>query len=96
MQPASNHKYTPDFPVTPGLVLESKGRFLSEDRAKHLLLKQQHPDIEVRFIFTRSAAPIYKGSKTTYADWCRKHGFRFCDKRIPQEWLDEIREALPG
>lgn len=91
VQPATNHKYTPDFPVTPTLIIETKGRFLPDDRAKHLLLKAQHPDIEVRFVFSRSASPIYKGSPTTYAMWCEKHGFKYADKRIPAAWLEEMK-----
>lgn len=92
--PASKHKYTPDFPVTPRIHIETKGRFLPDDRAKHLLIKQQHPEIEVRFVFTRSATPINKGSKTTYAMWCEKHGFKYADKRIPEAWLQELKAQL--
>ncbi len=87
------HKYTPDFPVTKHLIIETKGRFLPDDRAKHLLLKEQHPNVEVRFVFSRSASPIYKGSKTTYAMWCDKHGFKYADKRVPEAWLREILKA---
>lgn len=92
-KPESKHKYCPDFPLTKSLVIETKGRFLPDDRTKHLLLKAQHPDREVRFVFTRSAAPLYKGSKTTYAQWCDKHGFKYADKLIPEAWLQEIKSS---
>jgi len=91
-EPATKHKYTPDFPVRPNLVIETKGRFLPEDRKKHLLLKAQRPDIEVRFVFSRASAPLYKGSPTTYAEWCDKHGFKWAEKRIPQAWLNELTQ----
>lgn len=90
-QPAVLRKYTPDFPVHPRIIIETKGRFLPEDRKKHLWVKAQHPDLDIRFVFTRSATPINKGSKTTYADWCEKHGFKYADKRIPEAWLKEIK-----
>lgn len=87
--PASTHKYTPDFPLPNGIIVESKGLFDADDRKKHLLVKQQHPHLDIRFVFSRSSAPIYKGSKTTYGDWCRKNGFLFSDKLIPEAWLKE-------
>ena len=75
--------------IRPALVIETKGRFVTADRQKHLLVKEQHPDLDVRFVFQNSRARISKTSKTTYADWCNKHGFTFADKRVPEEWLLE-------
>lgn len=87
--PTSTHKYTPDFPLTNGIIVESKGLFDSDDRKKHLLVKQQHPHLDIRFVFSRSSTPIYKGSKTSYAEWCYRYGFQFADKLIPEAWLKE-------
>ncbi len=88
-KPESNHRYTPDFPLPNGIIIETKGRFLPADRQKHLLVKAQHPEKDIRFVFTRSKTPISKGSKTTYADWCEKNGFRYADKTVPEAWLRE-------
>jgi hypothetical protein len=90
--PPRKAKYTPDFPHTNGVIIESKGRFEADDRQKHLLVKAQHPDLDIRFVFSRSKTPIRKGSKTTYADWCRKYGFQFADKLVPEAWLNEAPE----
>ena len=30
---------------------------------------------------------IRKGSKTTYADFCEKHGIVWAEKEIPTDWL---------
>lgn len=79
--------YTPDFTLPNGVIIESKGRFTPEDRKKHLLVKKQHPELDIRFVFSNSRNKIRKGSKTTYADWCEKHGFLYADKRIPDEWV---------
>ena len=73
--------------IRPALVIETKGRFVTADRQKHILIKEQHPDLDIRFLFQNSKARISKSSKTTYADWCRKHGFQFADKVVPEEWL---------
>lgn len=83
------HEYRPDFQLHNGIIVEGKGLFTSEDRSKHLAVKKTHPHLDVRFVFTRSASPLYKGSKSTYATWCAKHGFLWADKLIPEAWLKE-------
>ncbi len=85
--PESKHTYTPDFVLPNGVIIESKGRFLLEDRKKHLLIKAQQPHLDIRFVFTSSSAKISKGSKTNYADWCVKNGFLYADKFIPDNWF---------
>jgi hypothetical protein len=87
--PATPHKYTPDFRLPNGIYIETKGRFETADRKKHLLIKDQHPGLDIRFVFTRSKTTISKASKTTYAMWCEKYGFQYADKWIPDAWLKE-------
>lgn len=82
-------RYTPDFRLPNGIIIESKGRFTASDRKKHLLVQKQHPEYDIRFVFSNSKAKLNKGSKTTYADWCLKHGFQFADKHIPEDWIKE-------
>ena len=93
--PESSHKYTPDFVLPNGIIIESKGIFDAEDRKKHLFLKDQYPVLDIRFVFTRSKSPLYKGAKTSYADWCIKYGFHFADKLIPEAWLKEPMKKVP-
>lgn len=88
-QPAKARKYHADFVLPNGIIIESKGLFASEDRQKHEWLKAQHPELDIRFVFSNPNAKLYSGSPTTYAMWCAKRGFRFAKKEIPQEWLDE-------
>lgn len=85
--PESEHNYTPDFKLPNGIFIETKGRFVTADRSKHILIKKQHPELDIRFVFQNSKGKIRKGSKTSYADWCIKHGFQFADKTIPNDWL---------
>jgi len=90
VQPAKNRTYTPDFVLPNGIIVETKGRFTVEDRQKHLWIREQYGDkYDIRFVFSRSASKLRKGSKTTYADWCEKHGFQYADKLIPEEWFNE-------
>ena len=79
--------YTPDFELFNGIIIESKGRFVSADRKKHLKVKEQYPKLDIRFVFSNSRGKINKGSKTTYAMWCDKYGFKYADKEIPEKWL---------
>ena len=87
--PASEHTYNPDFKLPNGIRVETKGRFVLADRKKHLLVKEQHPELDIRFVFTNSKNKINKKSKTTYADWCEKNGYKYADKTIPEEWFNE-------
>jgi hypothetical protein len=87
--PASKHTYSPDFLLPNGIIVETKGRFVATDRKKHLLVKEQHPELDIRFVFSNSKNKINKTSKTTYADWCIKNGYQFADKIIPQSWFSE-------
>lgn len=79
--------YTPDFILPNGIIIESKGRFVLDDRKKHLKVREQNPDLDIRFVFSNSRNKIRKGSKTTYAMWCEKNNFLYADKRIPDEWI---------
>ena len=89
LKPAKIARYTPDFVLENGIIVEVKGRFLTADRQKHLLVRQQHPDRDIRFVFSRSKERISKKSKTTYAMWCEKHGFIYADETIPTSRLKE-------
>ena len=88
-------KYTPDFVLVNGIIIESKGRFLAGDRRKHLEVQKQHPELDIRFVFSNSKA-YYSAASTknrkTYGDWCDANGFKYADKLIPQEWIDEEGE----
>lgn len=81
--------YTPDFILANGIIIETKGRFLGSDRTKHLLIQKQHPEKDIRFVFSNSRQKLSKGSKTTYAEWCEKKGFKWADAFIPDEWFNE-------
>lgn len=94
IKPASEHQYTPDFVLDNGIIVETKGRFLVADRKKHLLIKRQHPELDIRLVFSNSKQKLAKGSHTTYAAWCEKNGFLYADKTIPEHWLNEKRKKV--
>ena len=80
------HRYTPDFVLPNGVILEIKGRFTGKDRTKHLQIKKAHPDLDIRFVFQRNNT-LGPKSSTRYSEWCEKHGFQYCFIEIPAEWL---------
>jgi len=89
LKPQKASKYTPDFILPNGIIVETKGRFVTADRQKHLLIQAQHPDKDIRFVFSNSRSRISKQSKTTYGMWCEKYGFIYADKVVPDSWLTE-------
>ena len=84
--------YTPDFVLENGIIIEAKGRFIPSDRSKHLLIKEQNPSLDIRFVFYNSNQKLNKRSKTTYGDWATRHGYKWSNKVIPEEWLYETTE----
>lgn len=94
--PETRHTYTPDFhlksllPGVKDIIVETKGKFEPADRKKHIFVRAANPNRDIRFLFNRSKSPIRKGSKTTYAMWCEENGFKYADKVVPQEWLEEL------
>ena len=77
--------YTPDFIFPNGVIIEAKGFFKPSDRTKHILVRDQ-TSYDIRFLFQNAYNRLTKNSNTTYADWCDRHGFMWCHKRIPTEW----------
>lgn len=103
--PEREAKYLPDFSFDGcPILIEAKGRFGggnprmrqsssdgAKERQKLILLKEQHPELDIRIVFQRASTPIYKGSKTTYGKWADDHGFTWSDKgEVPKAWIDEI------
>lgn len=88
-------KYNPDFQLRgksgdgKQIIIEAKGLFESEDRRKHLSVKAQHPERDIRFVFYADRK-LYRGAKSTYGDWCNKNGFKWAVGTVPDEWLEEL------
>ncbi len=82
------HHYLPDFYIeSKDFYIETKGRFLPSDRKKHLLIREQHPEIDIRFVFQNPCLTLSKRSRTTYGDWATRHGFLWSGKKVPESWF---------
>lgn len=81
--------YNPDW-VLPkqAIVVEAKGYFPSSDRTKMLMVKEQHPDLDIRILFQNNGK-LSKSSRTTYTLWAKKYGFPCAvGKAVPEDWLN--------
>lgn len=83
------HKYTSDFRLPNGIIVECKGYFDSSDRSKMLKVKKEHPEVDIRLLFQRSSNFISKNSLTTYGEWATQHGFKWAEGTIPMDWFKE-------
>ncbi len=88
-----NRVYLPDFilrwlrnGIYQTTYLETKGYFSPEDRQKHKLIKEQHPDLDIRILFL-SDNKINRRSKTRYSDWCKQQGIMYALREIPKDWF---------
>lgn len=80
------HIYKPDFILPSGILVETKGYFRPEDRQKHIAIRKQFPNLDIRFVFQNANEKISNKSKTTYGEWCTKNNFLWSHKSIPKEW----------
>ena len=89
-QPAVRY-YKPDFKVTfpdgTERYIEVKGYFDPAMRSKMAQIREQHPDLDIAFLFMNDRAKITRaGNSTTYKEWAMKHGYPCVD-------LDTLAES---
>ena len=93
--PESKHYYTVDWTLTNGILLETKG-YLSDyqERHKYVLLKNQYPDLDLRFVFD-NPKKLCGGTKMTHEKWADKYNFKWCgvkDVETIQQWVTETNQ----
>lgn len=90
--PSKQRKKTFDFFITLSsgklYVLETKGWWTPTDRIRETECIKQNSGVDIRYLFSNAHAKIRKGSKTTYAMWCDKHGIKWAHRLLPQVWLE--------
>ncbi len=70
------------------LIIETKGLFTAANRTTMKLVKEWHPDLDIRMVFMRDNK-VHKKSDMRYSDWCEKNGIPYAIGGIPEEWLKE-------
>ena len=82
--------YKPDFILDNGICIETKGFFSKEDRRKHIAIKTQRPELDIRFCFQNSKTKLSRGKRSlTYGAWATKHGFLWSHGSIPRDWYEQ-------
>lgn len=89
VKPAKASTYTPDYVLPNGIIIDTKGRWETADRQKFGMLKDQHPALDIRMVFSNPLMKIGKKSPTTYAMVAQKIGLPWAKEFIPQSWLEE-------
>lgn len=83
-------RYIPDFRLPNGILVESKGYLSARDRRKMLLVNRANPELDIRFVFQRANNRLTKSHNSmTYWQWAEKHGFKWDEGTIPEEWFNE-------
>lgn len=78
--------YKPDF-IVGNIYVEAKGYFRSADQRKMRSVRDQHPNLDIRFVFQNAKSRV-QGSQMTCAEWCEKYGFIWAETTVPKEWVN--------
>lgn len=88
------HKYIPDFELPNGVLIEAKGWFRPSDRAKMRKIKEQNPELDIRFVFQNPQMKLTKSKNSeTYWQWAERLGFPWAENKIPLSWWDKKENA---
>jgi hypothetical protein len=87
-----HRKYTPDFRVG-NIYVEVKGWWPSPERTKFLAVIMNNPGLPIFVALQRPQLTLSKQSKTTYAQWCTKHGIAWCPIPIPPDFIKQWMEG---
>ena len=101
------HKYTPDFVLPNGIIVEAKGcegfkrgefyigSLDSKAREKMLKVKRQYPELDIRFVFPKDFKLKLKTTPKA-SKWCKKNGFKYhIGNTIPESWFKEEGQISP-
>jgi hypothetical protein len=90
--------YIPDLLIG-DMYIEVKGYFRQDAQRKMKSIRDQHPDLDIRFLFQRAASTVQgaklrkDGTKMTCGEWADKQGFKWAEGNVPDDWLiidDEV------
>ena len=89
--------YTPDFRIHrkdgTTFLVEYKGFLWQEDKTKMKAVREQYPDLDIRFVFADARKPVHNaktrknGTKQSHSEWAEANGFLWAEGFIPSTWL---------
>lgn len=82
--------YLPDYRLPNGIYIEAKGYLRPRDRTKMRKVKEQNPDLDIRFVFQNARQRLTKSKNSEmYWQWAERLGYRWSEGTIPLEWWRE-------
>ena len=81
-------KYTPDFFLLNGIIIEAKGNWTGRERKLLLAVLEENQDLDIRMLFMRDNW-LTKKHVQRYIHWCTSRGIKWAIGRVPGEWVDE-------
>lgn len=78
-------KYTPDFFLPNGIIIEAKGRWIAKERKILLAIKEDYPELDIRMLFQYNNW-LTKKHTQRYGDWCDKRDIKWSVGYVPEEW----------
>ena len=70
-------KYTPDFFLENGVILELKGKLTPENRTKMISVVKEHPTLDIRMVFYRDNKIKGVKSYDSYSSWAKLNGIKY-------------------
>lgn len=83
--------YLPDFVLPNGIIVEAKGYLRPRDRTKMRKVRENNPDLDIRFLFQNANMKLTKSRNSEmYWQWAERLGFQWAEgDHIPLTWWDE-------
>ena len=82
------YNYIPDFLLPNGILIETKGFFRLPQQRQHRMIREQHPELDIRFVFQKLDSKL-QGGRFTCQEWCEKYKFKYAESTVPEEWINE-------
>jgi hypothetical protein len=97
----------PDFHLKPksndphgGMFVEAKSLLKHDHLPRYELLKEQRPDLDIRFVFEEPDRTIShfgvvddegQTRAVSYAEWADMNGFKWAGETVPAAWIKELK-----
>ncbi len=81
--------------------MEAKSLLKHEHLPRYELLKEQRPDLDIRFVFEEPDRIITHYSvddgegetrAVSYSEWCEMNGFKWNGDTVPIAWIKELKK----
>ena len=98
----------PDFHLKPksndphgGMFVEAKALLKHDHLARYECLKEQRPDLDIRFVFEEPDRAISHYSLdngegetrvVSYSEWADMNGFKWAGETVPKAWIKELKK----